>query len=347
MSTFSTELLSRLMVLRKNVLPESKLDPWRFSTPQLADMFARHNDAYTLDWVEQIVNNTKTFDTAHNLLHDIESKNLLRDLYCFRILGPKYVKLPRYSQDYFKNFEIASGWWHDRSPRLLPPFEFGVYATEFMGSRIELECWLGNMVASFLLKQYFLDRDGIAVQPSPGDYVIDAGGCFGDTALAFAIAVGENGRVFSFEPIPRLTEVFTANLSRNPHLAGRIGLFDCALSDSSDQCLMFSDYGAGSRPDGRGSIPTRTMSIDDFVRQSKLPKVNFIKMDIEGGERPALRGAADTIRRFRPKLAISAYHLADDLLAIPALIKEIEPSYQLMLDHYTIHQEESVVFAVP
>jgi FkbM family methyltransferase len=298
MSTFSTELLSRLMVLRRNVLSEPKLDPWRFSTPQLADLFARHNDAYTLDWVEQIVNNAESFDKTHNLLHDIESKNLLRDLYCFRILGPKYVKLPRYSEDYFNNFQIANAWLHNRSQRLFPPFEFAVYATEVMGSRIELECWLGNMVASFLLKQYFLFLHGIGFHPSPGVYVIDAGGCFGDTALAFAIAVGENGRVFSFEPIPRLTEVFTANLSRNPHLADRIALFDCALSEFSDQCLMFSDYGAGSRADGRGSIPTRTLSIDDFVRQSNLPKVDFIKMDLERGEREALRDAAAQIRRF-------------------------------------------------
>jgi hypothetical protein len=87
MAAFSTELLSRLMALRKNALSEPKLDPWRFSTPQLADFFARHNDAYTLDWVEQIVDNAEAFDKAHNLFHDIESKNLLRDLYCFRRAG--------------------------------------------------------------------------------------------------------------------------------------------------------------------------------------------------------------------------------------------------------------------
>ena len=71
----------------------------------------------------------------------------------------------------------------------------------------------------------------------------------------------------------------------------------------------------------------------------------LLKGDTAVAAAEALRGAANTIRRFKPRLAISAYHRSDDLLVLPAMIKEIEPSYELILDHYTIHSEESVIYA--
>jgi hypothetical protein len=91
----------------------------------------------------------------------------------------------------------------------------------------------------------------------------------------------------------------------------------------------------------------QTTTIDDYVADGHVPKIDFIKMDIEGSEVNALRGAVKTIRRFRPKLAISVYHKIDDLITIPLLIKDIEPSYNLVLDHYTVHQEETVLYGTP
>jgi FkbM family methyltransferase len=196
-----------------------------------------------------------------------------------------------------------------------------------------------------LIEQYFLDRDGVSVRPEPDDYAIDAGGCFGDTALAFAIAVGGEGKVYSFEPMPDLRDVFIGNVQRNPDLAERIELYDRAVFDISGKVLSFANLAAGSRPQPGGAVQVSTISIDDFVRVNQVPRVDFIKMDIEGSEREAFAGAVETIRRFKPKLAISAYHRADDLLLLPPLIQTIEPSYKLYFDHYTIHAEESVIFA--
>jgi hypothetical protein len=73
--------------------------------------------------------------------------------------------------------------------------------------------------------------------------------------------------------------------------------------------------------------------------------VDFIKMDIEGGELSALLGAAQTIKRFHPTLAISGYHKVEDMIMLPALIRGLDPGYRLYLEHYTIHQEETVIFA--
>jgi FkbM family methyltransferase len=71
--------------------------------------------------------------------------------------------------------------------------------------------------------------------------------------------------------------------------------------------------------DGSG-IEVKTITIDGFVRRFSLARVDFIKMDIEGAESDAMTGACETIRRFRPRLAISAYHSLDDLIGLASKI---------------------------
>lgn len=75
------------------------------------------------------------------------------------------------------------------------------------------------------------------------------------------------------------------------------------------------------------SVRVPLTTIDEIVAELKLPRVDFIKMDIEGAEKPALRGAKNTINRFRPRMSLSSEHLADDFKAIPALVHAIVPNY--------------------
>ena len=88
------------------------------------------------------------------------------------------------------------------------------------------------------------------------------------------------------------------------------------------------------------------MSIDDLVIKKKLSKVDFIKMDIEGAEVPALNGAINTIKKYKPKLAICAYHKRDDLITITNLILKINPKYKLYFDYYTDIGWEAVLYAI-
>ena len=70
-------------------------------------------------------------------------------------------------------------------------------------------------------------------------------------------------------------------------------------------------------------------------------------MDIEGAETAALEGALNTIRKFRPKLAIAIYHSSRDLVLIPNWIIDLKLDYEIFLGHYTIHSEETICFAKP
>ena len=74
-------------------------------------------------------------------------------------------------------------------------------------------------------------------------------------------------------------------------------------------------------------VPLTT--IDQIVTDLQLPRVDFIKLDIEGAERNALAGARNPILRFKPRIVVATYHLADDYIRIPAIISSIRQDYQI------------------
>jgi len=76
-----------------------------------------------------------------------------------------------------------------------------------------------------------------------------------------------------------------------------------------------------------GKIKVPLTTIDLLVEELHLPRVDFIKMDIEGSEKWALRGGTQTIRKFRPRMALSTEHLPDDAYAIPRTVTTIRPDY--------------------
>jgi FkbM family methyltransferase len=179
----------------------------------------------------------------------------------------------------------------------------------------------------------------------PGDVVIDGGGYYGDSALYFSHLAGPDGRVVTFEFEPGSLELMEHNLGLNPELASRIEVVDAALLERPGERVSFHTQGPGTvlAPGGDGS--TSTESIDALVDRGAMTRVDFIKLDIEGSELSALRGADSTLRRFRPRLAIAAYHKPDDLVTIPEYLDSLGVGYRFRLGHFTIHREETVLFA--
>lgn len=75
--------------------------------------------------------------------------------------------------------------------------------------------------------------------------------------------------------------------------------------------------------------------------------VTFIKMDIEGAELEAIRGARHIIQNQHPKLAISIYHKYEDIWTIPSQIMEYDLGYQFYLRHYSFSDYDTVLYAIP
>ncbi len=67
-----------------------------------------------------------------------------------------------------------------------------------------------------------------------------------------------------------------------------------------------------------------------------MPRVDYIKLDIEGAELDMLHGAAKTIVRCKPKMAVSAYHKHEDLWTLLPYIKSLRFDYEFAFRHYRI-----------
>jgi len=272
------------------------------------------------------------------LLEDGYSRDLFVKLLAFRILGPRKVRLPTNSPLYWDKVHDARRYRSKENVigdiHVLGSLDlYNVGDIRLIGHQL-------SVVNTFLLEQYRSDRAGVRV--GDGDVIIDAGGCWGDTAMYFA---QRGAHVYCYECIPSNLEILRKNLDLNPRLAEKISVISKALYSEPAKLLTFSDTGPGSHITSQG-VQIETDSIDNLVCTNGLSRIDFIKMDIEGGEMGALIGAEQAIRSFRPRLAISLYHSLEDFVRIPEWIASLHLGYQFYLDHFTIHQEETVLFAI-
>jgi FkbM family methyltransferase len=278
-------------------------------------------------------------DHAYELLQDQLSRDLFVKLLAYRILGHRHVRLPANNARYWKLRQSVDKYLEKRDTFTQIPVLRSLDLCNFKGIRLHVHGLA--ILHTFLLEQYRCARANIGAKP--GDVVIDGGGCWGDTALYFAQDAAE---VFCFECMPSNLRILQGNLELNPVLAAKIRVIQRALWSQSQEKFLFEDAGPGSHPGTNGAgVAVETQSIDDFVSANSVARVDFIKMDIEGAEPDALIGAEKTIRKHRPQLAISIYHDLQHFASIPRWIAGLDLGYRLYLDHFTIHAEETVLFA--
>ena len=172
-------------------------------------------------------------------------------------------------------------------------------------------------------KQYFLD----GFMPEKGDVVIDGGAYDGMTAKDFCDA---GCKVYSFEMDQSNYQKAIALALQNNFVLENMGLGLKKIE------LKYSSRGTGSCIEKKGSSIAHIIDIDTYAHEKGLARIDFIKMDIEGSEMAALQGAADTIRRYKPKLAICLYHKLSDMWEIPKYLKQLRPDYQFAFRHYPI-----------
>ena len=174
---------------------------------------------------------------------------------------------------------------------------------------------------------------------SPLDYeiFIDAGSYDGQTVKDFEEwAKGKHTRVICLEPLPEMASNLRKEFGSNQN----IEVHEVAAWES-DSFMKFNNKESGSSISVNGSHVVRCSKIDDIAPVG----VTFIKMDIEGAEIQALRGASETIRRDKPRLAISLYHKPEDIIDIPFLILRLVPDYKFWIRHYSTSGLETVLFA--
>lgn len=295
------------------------------------------------------------------LLADEHSRNILLYVATYSLLGRRFVKFPYYAAD---NIEQRNKLYKMTARRdigtgdvqvLIDALEYGFPLDLFdlrpVGKDVIFYASVDEVYRAVFKPAYKYRRGAADIAVKAGDYVMDCGACLGDTAMMFALEAGGDGRVFSFEPNPLYVEMFNINSSLNKKLEPRVTLMELGMSDKDDQKLDFAIQGPGSClmagrvADSFVTKEVQTASIDRVVRDRRLPRLDFIKMDIEGAELAALRGAMESIMRFRPQLAVCLYHKPDDYLHIPEFINELGLGYKFYVDHHYVNEWETVLYA--
>lgn len=221
----------------------------------------------------------------------------------------------------------AQGWFRDPTSRETLA-RLALYRLSWAPSWV---AGLGN------LDSLYFGTDVLA--PTATEVLVDGGAYNGDTILDFARRTGGRWQaIHAFEPDPANADRLLGHCADLPGLTlHRAGLW----RQSGD--LRFNAAGQlGSALDSDGALVVPVRALDDV----DAGPVSLIKLDVEGAEAAALEGAAATIRHYRPKLAISAYHRAGDLADLPALVEHIQPGYRFFLRHHGAAWFDSVIYAI-
>ena len=190
----------------------------------------------------------------------------------------------------------------------------------------------------FFGEQYF---DLPALKSIENEVFIDAGALQGDSIEGFLkFCNGQYKHIYSFEPEQKNYNILCENVKKwnveNVTLIPK-GLYNrnCVLSFSEKS----------QRIDENGNIKVPVTTLDDYLDVSET--VTFIKMDIEGAELEALFGAANIIKRCKPRLAICIYHKpTEDFINIPAYLLKLVPQYKFYVRHYSYSLGDTILYAV-
>ncbi len=209
----------------------------------------------------------------------------------------------------------------------LGPFRMNIDLAELIDTSIySMGTWEATSIAAI---EHLLPEGGTAV---------DVGANIGFMTLHMAHRVGAHGRVFAFEPTTWAFERLRANLELNAFpqvVAERAGLGD-REEVQADVMVPYSYPLVGDRPWMRDTIAIRRL--DDYFAERSIDRLDLLKCDTDGFEVQVLRGAADTLRRFRSDLLVEVNpsgleEQGQSVGALVGLLRDLG---------YTLHHEDSL-----
>lgn len=175
--------------------------------------------------------------------------------------------------------------------------------------------------------------------------IVDGGAFDGDTIEYFIEKLGITAlKIEAYEVEGKNIKILEGKLHKYADLQLRV--YGNALWSQNGIEMYFEGDGLSGRctNSGKASVQTTTIDLMDMDRNGK---VGLIKLDIEGAEREALRGAENVIKRDHPILAVCAYHLQDDILELANIINEYYCGYRLYLRHYMLSSGDTIIYAIP
>ena len=179
--------------------------------------------------------------------------------------------------------------------------------------------------------------------------LVDCGAFDGDSIMRLLQAAYPMEAVAAFEPDEQNFHSLSQNIRSNKALAN-VTCWPCGVYSHTTQLRFEAGQGEGSRLSSEGAVIVQCVSLDEALPHFKP---TLIKMDIEGAEFEALLGATQTIRSYRPGLAISLYHRPEHLWQIPLYLHRLcngggdSRRYRFFLRIHGHNDFELVVYAIP
>ena len=197
-----------------------------------------------------------------------------------------------------------------------PYFSIGGYKIYFepeyeIDDRNELLKGITHVISEGLLFPYFFCSQ---VNLNSEDIVLDIGAYIGVSSMIFSKKVGDKGRVYAIEPV--MHNIIRKNIKENN--IKNIHVIPKAIGDKVGKTeIEISDYGGDAsitkREYTKGHYTKKKVidltTLDILAEELELERIDFIKIDIEGAEELAIKGAEKIIKEFRPKWSISSYHI--------------------------------------
>lgn len=176
----------------------------------------------------------------------------------------------------------------------------------------------------------------------PGMIVADVGANFGYYTILLSRLVGSTGQVYAFEPSRRFRERLVDHLERNR--CTNVLVVDCGLSDSSESKELYHEdscspalFSMGGQPLDVEVEMAKLRTLDDYVGETKIQRMDFMKVDIEGYESRFVKGAEETLRKFRPIILMEFNHL--HLLTVGSGVDRLAD--QLKVLGYVLYNERT------
>ena len=209
-----------------------------------------------------------------------------------------------------------------------------------------------NNIHCYITREYIhgtkIEREE---QYFPKDFKLEKGyGCFvdcgaftGDTIFRIYENIGVIDTLVAFEPDSINFEKLAKNMRNlKKQVAKNLLLYPCGVWSKTEQLRFFVRGGSGSVIADQGESAIQCIALDHALLEIKP---TLIKMDVEGAEYNAIKGAKEIIRKYKPDLAICLYHNINHLWDIPLLVENWDLGYRFYLREYQLYNHETVMYA--
>ena len=174
--------------------------------------------------------------------------------------------------------------------------------------------------------------------------IFDIGAWKGDTAYFFSKKCSNKARIYAFEPDDYAFQILEK--IKEKYKLNNVITKNILLSNAEKEIDFISMI------ENTPTIKKNAITIDKFVEENNIEKIDYIKMDVEGAEKNILEGAIKTIKKFKPSLAIAIYHggklFMEDFYNIPIFIKNvINEDYEYYIRTFHPAGLETILFCKP